>query len=163
MYSNVLKSTLSLIVVLGHFMLLLLVVLMFFLSAFTFSELTTTIAILLPITSIYASTVIKEIIRDRNFEQQVANTKYTSSYALLSIALPLTFITYLFAIVLLKSFNIGVENFDQFKGLLVTGETIFAVYVGQIVHSMFDPTSNAARDSGKKSSSASTRSTPNSR
>src|SRR5271165_3794654 len=111
-----LKAIVSSILVLGHFLILASVFFMYTLSGFTFIEMTTTVAILLPITSIYASTVIKEIVRDRAGEagEKVYST-YSMSYSLISISVPLAFILYLFAIVILKSFNRGVENFDQFK------------------------------------------------
>ncbi len=146
-----LKATVSSILVLGHFLTLSTVFFMYTLSGFTFAELTTTVAILLPITSVYTSTVVKEIIRDRVGEgSKKAYSAYSMSYSLISISLPLAFILYLFAIVILKSFNRGVENFDQFKTLLVTGETIFAAYVGQIVHSMFDAQATSATPSRRR-------------
>jgi hypothetical protein len=137
MASTVLRAIVSSILVVGHFVILAAVFIMYTLSGFTFTELTTTISILLPITSIYTSTVIKEIIRDRE-EDGKTHPTYSIAYSLISILIPLGFILYLFAIVILKSFNHGIENFDQFKTLLVSGETIFAAYVGLIVHSMFD-------------------------
>jgi len=143
MNKSLLKAVLSSILVLGHF-LILTIVFVYSLSGFTFSELTTTVAILLPVTSVYTSAVIREIIRDREGQEPVKGT-YSISFALISLLLPLAFIVYLCGIVILKSFNLGIENFDQFKTLLVTGETIFAAYVGQVVHSMFDARTASAR------------------
>lgn len=48
------------------------------------------------------------------------------------------FIIYILTIVIAKAYNLGIADFDQFKALLVLGETIFAAYVGQIVHAMFN-------------------------
>ena len=144
MSSTTLRAILSSILVIGHFVILATVFLMYTLSGFNFSELTTTISILLPITSIYTSTVIKEIIRDRQGDAGTTSPNYSIAYSLISILIPLGFILYLFAIVILKSFNHGIENFDQFKTLLVSGETIFAAYVGLIVHSMFDAQADSA-------------------
>jgi hypothetical protein len=142
MASQILRAIVSSILVIGHFLILATVFVMYTLSGFTFAELTTTVSILLPITSIYTSTVIKEIIRDR--EGGKTHSAYSISYSLISVLIPLAFILYLVAIVVLKSFNRGIENFDQFKTLLVTGETIFAAYVGLIVHSMFDAQADLA-------------------
>jgi hypothetical protein len=145
MTSPTLRAIVSSILVIGHFLILATVFIMYTLSGFTFTELTTTVSILLPITSVYTSTVIKEIIRDR--EGGKAHSTYSISYSLISLLIPLGFILYLVAIVVLKSFNRGIENFDQFKTLLVTGETIFAAYVGLIVHSMFDAQADSATPS----------------
>jgi hypothetical protein len=40
-------------------------------------------------------------------------------------------------IIIIKAYNLGIADFEQFKALLILGETIFAAYVGQIVHAMF--------------------------
>jgi hypothetical protein len=153
MTSTILRSIVSSILVIGHFLLLGIVFAMYALSGFTFIELTTTISILLPITSIYTSTVIKEIIRDREAGGKTSPI-YSIAYSLISILIPLGFILYLVAIVILKSFNHGIENFDQFKTLLVAGETIFAAYVGLIVHSMFDAQADLATSPERDGSKA---------
>jgi hypothetical protein len=143
MTSTILRAIVSSILVIGHFVILATVFMMYILSGFTFTELATTISILLPITSIYTSTVIKEIIRDREGDGEISPT-YSIAYSSISILIPLGFIFYLAAIIILKSFNHGIENFDQFKTLLVSGGTIFAAYVGLIVHSMFDAQADLA-------------------
>jgi hypothetical protein len=54
------------------------------------------------------------------------------------------FIIYLLTIIIVKAYNLGIADFDQFKTLLVLGETIFAAYIGQIVHAMFSAGSTEA-------------------
>jgi hypothetical protein len=56
------------------------------------------------------------------------------------------FIIYLLTIIIVKAYNLGIADFDQFKALLVLGETIFAAYVGQIVHAMFSAGSTEATE-----------------
>ncbi|HXN88238.1 MAG TPA: hypothetical protein VN890_02605 [Methylocella sp.] len=46
------------------------------------------------------------------------------------------FIIYLLTIVIVKAYNLGIADSEQFKALLILGETVFAAYVGQIVHAM---------------------------
>lgn len=59
------------------------------------------------------------------------------------------FIIYLLTIIIVKAYNLGIADFDQFKVLLVLGETVFAAYIGQIVHAMFSAGSaEAAGPSG---------------
>jgi hypothetical protein len=45
---------------------------------------------------------------------------------------------YFIIIIIIKAYNWGIADFDQFKVLLILGETVFAAYVGQIVHAMFN-------------------------
>jgi len=61
-------------------------------------------------------------------------------------------------IIVIKAYNLGIADFEQFKALLILGETIFAAYVGQIVHAMFsagsaeetDPSSISAPGTGER-------------
>ncbi|MGH6835064.1 MAG: hypothetical protein ACREC9_05845 [Methylocella sp.] len=65
------------------------------------------------------------------------------------------FILYLIMIIIIKAYNLGIADFDQFKALLVLGETIFAAYIGQIVHAMFKAgTTDAAELPGASASGA---------
>ena len=53
-------------------------------------------------------------------------------------------------IVIIKAYNLGIADFEQFKALLILGETIFAAYVGQIVHAMFSAApAEAPQNSGE--------------
>ncbi|MGH6840021.1 MAG: hypothetical protein ACREDT_14745 [Methylocella sp.] len=58
-------------------------------------------------------------------------------------------------IIVIKAYNLGIADFEQFKALLILGETIFAAYVGQIVHAMF----SAGSTEETEPSSATTRGT----
>ncbi|MGH6822645.1 MAG: hypothetical protein ACREC4_04005 [Methylocella sp.] len=118
---------------------------MYFRGGFTFSETTTTVSIFLPITSVYTSAIIKDIIANKEIDQRTQK-KYSLSFVLVSCLITLMFIFYLIMIVVIKAYNLGIADFDQFKVLLVLGETIFAAYVGQIVHAMFSAGSTEAAE-----------------
>lgn len=130
---------------------------MYFRSGFTFSEATTTISIFLPITSVYTSAIIKDIIANKEIDQRTQK-RYSLGFALISCIITLTFIIYLLMIIIVKAYYLGIADFDQFKVLLVLGETIFAAYIGQIVHAMFsagsmeatEPSSASAPGTGER-------------
>jgi|SRR5450631_2583303 len=136
MKQYVLKSIISSLILVGHFSIIILILVMYFRGGFTFSETTTTISIFLPITTIYTSAIIKDIIANKEIDQRTQK-KYSLSFVLVSCIITLRFISYLLMIVVIKAYNLGIADFDQFKVLLVLGETILAAYVGQIVHAMF--------------------------
>jgi hypothetical protein len=136
MKQYVLKSIISTLILVGHFSIIILILAMYFRGGFTFSETTTTVSIFLPITSVYTSAIIKDIIANKEIDQRTQK-KYSLSFVLVSCLITLMFIFYLLMIVVIKAYNLGIADFDQFKVLLVLGETIFAAYVGQIVHAMF--------------------------
>jgi hypothetical protein len=145
MKQYVLKSIVSSMILVGHFSIIILILFMYFRSGFTFSEATTTISIFLPITSVYTSAIIKDIIANKEIDQRTQK-KYSLGFALISCIITLMFIIYLLTIIIVKAYNLGIADFDQFKALLVLGETIFAAYVGQIVHAMFSAGSPEATE-----------------
>jgi hypothetical protein len=106
---------------------------------------TSTLAVFLPITSVYASAIIKDIVTNREVLKHKRAT-YSLSFALVSCVLTAVFIVYFIIIIYIKAYNRGIADFDQFKSLLILGETIFAAYVGQIVHAIFDPSTIAPQD-----------------
>jgi hypothetical protein len=136
MKQYVLKSIVSSIILIGHFSIIILILVMYFRSGFKFSEATTAISVFLPITSVYTSTIIKDIIANKEIDQRTQK-RYSIGFALISCTLSLMFIIYLVTIIIVKAYNLGIADFEQFKALLILGETVFAAYVGQIVHAMF--------------------------
>ena len=145
MKQYVLKSVVSSIILIGHFSIIILILVMYFRGGFTFSEATTTISVFLPITSVYTSTIIKDIIANKELNQRTQK-RYSLGFVLISCIISLMFIIYLLTIIIVKAYNLGIADFDQFKVLLVLGETIFAAYVGQIVHAMFSAGSTEAAE-----------------
>lgn len=145
MKQYVLKSIVSSIILIGHFSIIILILVMYFRGGFTFSETTTGISVFLPITSVYTSTIIKDIIANREIDQRTQK-RYSLGFVLISCIITLMFIIYLLTIVIVKAYNLGIADFEQFKALLILGETIFAAYIGQIVHAMFSAGSTEATE-----------------
>jgi hypothetical protein len=141
----VLKSVVSSIILIGHFSIIMLILEMYFRGGFTFSEATAAISVFLPITSVYTSTIIKDIIANREIDQRTQK-RYSLGFALISCIITLMFIIYLVTIIIVKAYNLGIADFEQFKALLILGETIFAAYIGQIVHAMFSAGSAEATE-----------------
>ncbi len=96
---------------------------MYFRGGFTFSEATTAISVFLLITSVYTSTIIKDIIANKEIDQRTRK-RYSLGFVLISCIITLVFIIYLLTIIIVKAYNLGIADFDQFKVLLVLGETI---------------------------------------
>jgi len=150
MNQHVLKSVVSSIILIGHFSIIFLILVMSFRDGFTRSEATTTISVFLPITSVYTSAIIKDIVANKEIDQRTQK-RYSLGFALISCIITLMFIVYLFTIIIVKAYNLGIADFEQFKALLILGETIFAAYVGQIVHAMFGAGSTEASEPSRAS------------
>src|SRR5262249_50778683 len=131
-----LKNTVASIVILGHFLLIPFLFLMMSLDGFTFKETTTTLAIMLPVTAAYVSTIVKDIIANRSATIE-SDEQVSVAYYRLALGLPLAFLVYNFAIIGAKGFNYGILDFEQFKAMLTLGEGAFGVYLGQIIHSLY--------------------------
>ena len=114
MKQYVLKSIVSSIILIGHFSIIILILVMYFRSGFTFSEATSTISIFLPITSVYTSAIVKDIIVNREIDQRTHKT-YSLGFVIISCTITLMFIVYLLTIVVVKAYNLGIADFDQFK------------------------------------------------
>jgi len=110
---------------------------LFFLNGFLFDEMTTTIALIVPMFSVYTTAIIKSIIANRA-KAKDDGPAVSSQYVFISWLFPSIFTMYLISLVFLKAFNIGFSSFEQFKMSLVASETIFGAYVGLIVSSMFN-------------------------
>jgi len=145
MKQYILKAIVSSIILVGHFAILILILIMYLRSGFTFSEATTTISIFLPITSVYTSAIVKDVIANKEIRKR-SQKKYSIGFVLLSVMITLLFMIYILAIITIKAYNLGIADFGQFKALLLLGETIFAAYIGQIVHAMFAASGAAPQD-----------------
>jgi hypothetical protein len=78
---------------------------------------------------------------ERRLSNQVGIFVVLSNVFVVLVALswlfPIVFTVYLVSLVVLKAFNVGFSSFEQFKSLLIASETVFGVYVGITLGSMF--------------------------
>lgn len=138
MNENQLKITIGLSIIISHFLIIILIIFLRLLfKAFLFEEMTTTIALIIPMFSVYTTAIIKYIIANKNITQN-EDVEVSRAYAFTSIMIPSIFVFFILFIILLKAFNVGFTSFDQFKIMLVLSETAFGTYVGIILTSMFN-------------------------
>jgi hypothetical protein len=132
-----LRNQIGMLLIASNILVVASTIVLFLLNGFLYNEMTTTIALVVPMFSVYTTAIIKSIIANRTKTKDETAT-VSHQYVLLSWILPSIFTIYLVALVFLKAFNVGFASFEQFKGLLVASETLFGAYVGLIVGSMFD-------------------------
>lgn len=131
-----LRNQIGIFIILSNILVILSTLVMFFLDGFLAEEVTTIIALIVPMFSVYTTAIIKNIIENsKNIKDE--SPIVSSQYVFISWLFPTLFTLYLLALIFLKAFNIGFDTFDQFKQFLVGSETIFGAYVGLIVSSMF--------------------------
>jgi hypothetical protein len=132
-----LKDRLGIFIVVSHFGLLLLAIVIWLAGGFLTDEMTTTIAIIAPFLATYTTAILKNIAESKN-KVSARGKPVTDIFVLMSFCIPGAFAMLLAAALLLKAFNVGLRSFEDFKILLGTAETIFGVYVGQLIFSLFE-------------------------
>jgi hypothetical protein len=132
-----LKNRLGLFVIASHFGVLLLVLFFWLSNNFLTEEMTTTVAIISPFLATYATAIIRYIIESRH-DLAPKGPPLTDTFVLITFAIPGVFVFVIAGAVILKAFNIGLNTFENFKIMLGTAETIFGVYVGQLIFSVFE-------------------------
>lgn len=136
MTENNVRNAIGILVIVANIAVVLCTLILYFLGGFLYDEMTTTVALIVPMFSVYSTAIIKSIIAKRNV--LIDNSPVVSkSFIFVSWLIPVAFIIYLVTLVFLKAFNIGFSTFEQFKGLLVASETIFGAYLGLVIRSMF--------------------------
>ena len=136
MKKNKLKNIVSYILLPSHFLVILTAIIFYLMKGFKTSELTTMLAIIVPLFASY-TTLISAYLTGPNQSSVEEDTPLNPARVFFSIALPIFFTLFLIAIISLKAFNIGFETFEDFKTLLGISEGIFGVYVGIFIRSLY--------------------------
>jgi len=137
MKENVVRNLLGSLILVSHFGLGAEVVWLFALGGFTYSEMTTAVALLLPLFAVHATAVVKYVIEHRNDPPSNVTPQTSKAYAVLAVCLIISYTSSLALAVWAKAHNEVFDSFDQFKTSLGLAEMFFAVLVGQVVVSLF--------------------------
>jgi hypothetical protein len=131
-----LRDLVGIFIIIANLLVIAVTLILYFLGGFLFDELTTTIALLVPMFSVYTTAIVKSFVSHR---RQIRDTSspVTPQYVFVAWVFPLTFTAFLVTLVVMKAFNVGFSSFEQFKGLLIASEAIFGVYVGLVLSAMF--------------------------
>ncbi len=130
------RTRVGIFLVVSHIAILLLLVLLSLADGFTPPELTTSIALIVPVFAGSTTAIVKSFVDNR---KQVADQSPAMDrpFVVIAFLLPGVFVGFLVLIIVLKAFNWGIADFEHFKGFLALGETGFAVYLGYVIQSLF--------------------------
>ncbi|MDC6364644.1 MULTISPECIES: hypothetical protein [Flavobacteriaceae] len=131
-----LKRQVGIFFVLSHFLVVILILIYYFLGGFLFSEMTTSISLIIPLLSVYTLTIIKFFFKER-YKINLKGKKVTRYYSIITWFIPILLFLYLITIITLKAFNQVFSTFEEFKGMLALTEVVFGGYFGFIIPSMF--------------------------
>lgn len=131
-----LKRQVGFFFVISHFLILILILAYYFLGGFLYSEMTTSLSLIIPLLSVYTLTIIKFFFKDR-YKINQKGRKITLQFAFINWFVPVLLFLYLITIISLKAFNKVFSSFDEFKGMLTMTEAVFGGYFGFIIPSLF--------------------------
>jgi hypothetical protein len=137
MTENQLKVSLGITLVASHFGIIVLLIILFSAGGFKFEDLTTAVAIIVPMFAGYSTSVTTFVVKNRH-KNEDKSPEITMLYAIMSFVFPAVFTFLLVASVVSQSFGKIFANFEQFKQALVLLEGVFAIYIGRFVYSMFE-------------------------
>jgi len=131
-----LQNILGVYLILSHCAVIILVFVLF-VPMNDFSQLTTTLGLIIPMFSVYTSTIVRFIIKNME-NSNLSNQNVSKMFVFISFLIPTIFVIYLTSIIFLKAYNYAFSNFDHFQVIIGSSETLFGVYIGQIIVNLYE-------------------------
>jgi hypothetical protein len=133
-----LKTAVIVTMISSHILIFTLLFILYISGGFAFDEFTTSVAILMPLFAGFTTLIVKDAIAAAAPGAVVTETRPLPwNFAFVTLAFCGSFTVYLLVMVTLKGFNVGFSTFDQYKTLLGVSETVFGVYVGYLMPTLF--------------------------
>ena len=132
-----LKNRLGIFLIVAHFGVLLLVVVFWLAGHYLTEEMTTAVSIIAPFFATYTTAIIRNIVASKH-RVAARGRPLTGVFVFVAFLVPALFVALVGSAVVLKALNIGLRSFEDFKIMLGAAETIFGVYVGQLIFSLFE-------------------------
>ena len=131
------RTAVGFVVVILQLLSLASVVIGFFLGGFRFDEMTTTVAIITPLSAAYVALVVRFAVEARG---RVPSDRRKASALLILTAMtfPLCFGMLVWVAIVAWAGDRGFENFEQFKVFLGLSEVAFGVYLSRVVKGLFN-------------------------
>lgn len=130
------RRALGLYLIVSHLGLISLPIILFFVKGFLFEELTTTLALVIPVFASYTTVIVQYNIKHRHSRE--TRRQLSLEFVVIGFAMPTIFVLLLASAMLGKAFNVAFRDFEQFKAIAVTIESLFAVYVGLFISNLFE-------------------------
>lgn len=129
------KRSVGIYIVILKFLIVAAVVYLYLHDGFIFSEFISILGTILPMTAIYTTAVLKNLIATVS---KCSSAMLPTSLVILSFLLPTLFFGAIMGVCILKAYNIGISSFDDLQLILLITESTFAVYLGQIMGFYFE-------------------------
>lgn len=140
MTEKTLKNLLGILIISTQVLAIALTLILWVFTGFTFDEMTTTIALIIPMLGVYIPPLYKYFY-DQRLSSPLSsqyNRKLSVPYIFIVLAFPSFLILLLIASIMLKALNVAFSNFEQFKTMLAIIQSLFGAYAMQLITRLFD-------------------------
>jgi hypothetical protein len=140
MTEKTLKNLLGILIISTQVLAIALTLILWVFTGFTFDEMTTTIALIIPMLGVYIPPLYKYFY-DQRLSSQLSNQgdrNLSASYIFTVLLFPSFLILLLIASIMLKALNVRFSSFEEFKGMLTIIQFLFGAYAMQLITRLFD-------------------------
>lgn len=132
-----LRAILGILLIVSQFGVILATVYVYVRGGLKFDEMTTAVALLVPMFAVHTTTVVKFFIAHKHVTNP-REVPVTNTFVFLSFFFPVVFVLALLCVIGLKSYGIALASFVEFKAALALVQTCFAVYIGLFISSLYE-------------------------
>lgn len=144
-----LKVSVGVFLILSHFLVIVLIVALKIRGGFDYEEMTTAIALIIPMFAAYSTAIIKFFIDNKDVPDEEQLSHVRKPFVFVTFLIPALFVSSLISVILLRARRIGISDAQQFKQMLGMIETVFGIYIGLLMRSMFDNYPSTKKQPGK--------------
>lgn len=132
-----LQTTLGLLVIFGHILIMLSIYYFYARGGLLFDEMTTSLTLISPMLAVYTGATIKYLVQNR-FRSEEKGRELNLPYIVISFAFPVIYLGLIMLFVYFRAVRTVFSSFNQFTVTLGSLEAVFGIYVGQTLGSLFD-------------------------
>jgi hypothetical protein len=132
-----LQAVLGVLLIISQFGVILATMYIYVRGGLRFDEMSTAIALLVPMFAVHTTTVVKFFVANKHATNP-REVPVTSTFVFLSIFFPVVFVLALLCVIGLKSYGIAFASFNEFRVALGLVQTCFAVYIGLFISSLYE-------------------------
>jgi hypothetical protein len=136
MTERALQNVVSVFLILAHFLILLLVFVLYLMGGFDPPDVETALSIIVPMVGALSALALGHVIEvKKKTAISAPSERLTGVYVFTALLLPSLFVLATAAVLVLKAYHWGLSSDGQFKSSLAGVETIFGAYTGKVLGS----------------------------
>lgn len=143
------RSAVGAFLIIAQILIVILAIVIHIKHGLTFDELTTTIALILPMFAVHTAAIAKYFTAHRTAVVE-NGPRVNGTFAFLAFLMPALFAMYLVGVLMARGFGVAFVAPEQLKWAIGLAETIFAVYLGIFLGTLFEEKTSARTSTPKQ-------------